>query len=235
MSTDGNGLMNFNSSTPFDPQNAISTSTSYEMEKYFIMRGSRSFQRQYFRTSDYAYHHLYKDYNKFCSDWISLEKDQFYKIESRSGLRDTSHGHTISVEFEKASTDSHPLTNYKVQHLEITHDATFDSWDITILNPDGKTFKMVFAYQDKEGKMSLWTSEAISTDVHQSTLWHKLFYGFFNVQYQWNYLGHMTKTSYDAQDTVTTDKTKIVKTVYSFKSIRLVNFVSFTQISLTEK
>jgi len=39
MSTEGYGDMRFNSSTPFDPQNAISTSFSYEMEKYLNIRG----------------------------------------------------------------------------------------------------------------------------------------------------------------------------------------------------
>jgi len=96
---------------------------------------------------------------------------------------------------------------------------------------------MVFAYQDKKDsdKMKLWTSEAFSTDIHPHTLYTKLLWGFFYPRYNWSYLGGIIKTDYDAQDAVTSDKTKIVKTVYSYKSILLHNLVAFTQISLTEK
>jgi hypothetical protein len=95
---------------------------------------------------------------------------------------------------------------------------------------------MVFAYFDEaDSEMKLFTTSEISTDIHPSTLWSLLRLEFFWGKRRLSYYGNFRKTSYDAQDIVTTDKTKIVKTVYSFKCDRLHNLVAFTQISLTEK
>ena len=72
----------------------------------------------------------------------------------------------MGVEFERSSTESHPLTNYKVQHLEFTHDFVHESFDITILNPDGKTFQLVLAYKNRfRNEMKVWTSPEMSTNI----------------------------------------------------------------------
>lgn len=83
--------------------------------------------------------------------------------------------------------------------MEIAQDGTHEEWDVTILNPDGKTFKIVLAYPDKDDPLRtlLWTSAEIRTDL-EHWKFSNIIGAFFRARYGWNATQNVKRTDYDA-------------------------------------
>jgi hypothetical protein len=79
--------------------------------------------------------------NTWISDWITLEKDEFYKVEGHHGEYTGSHDHsTVSVEFEKADTSAHHHSSKEVQTLVVENEITYEQFNITVKNAMGGKF-----------------------------------------------------------------------------------------------
>jgi len=98
-------------------------------------------------TSWRHYHHPQTEgsSNKWVSDWITLEKDQYYKIESAHLEWTGRHDHsTVSVEFEKADTKAHHHATKEVQLLEVDSGMDHEKFNITVKNAMGGKFQITF-------------------------------------------------------------------------------------------
>lgn len=66
------------------------------------------------------------------TDWQNLAAGQYYKLRGMN--RDTGGGmfSTVSVEFEKPGSESHPMAAKAVQSWRIEQDNTPETWKLTI-------------------------------------------------------------------------------------------------------
>ena len=84
------------------------------------------------------------DTNKWISDWITMDKDAYYKVSGIHGEYTHTDHNTVAVEFEKASSTGHHHATKEVQVLEVNNDITFEMFNITVKNAMGGTFKIMF-------------------------------------------------------------------------------------------
>jgi len=100
--------------------------------------------------------------NKWITNWIALEKDQFYKVEGfwMEGTGDDYF--SVAVEFEQADTAGHHHATKEVQTLSASTDIEYERFNITIVGNSGGNFKIVFTnplYDPQvTGSFRTWTS-----------------------------------------------------------------------------
>ena len=169
------------------------------------------------------------------SDWVSLAKGEFYKMDVE--YIEGTHGDYLStaVEFEMADTSANPKNAaYEVQRLAITHDHTFEEWQINIVNPDSKTVQLAVAYKNAKdpSKIDLRTFPAVKANASSHDWYLQLRWFYWE---RWGSNISVTKKNYDAQDAETTVSADIVKSVINVKVRKLLKEASFTQASLLNK
>ena len=116
--------------------------------------GTEKFQKataaDKYTVTNIAYNYAYKRYrtyhhpvpntqsSKWISDWVTLEKGQYYPVEGThmeyTGDRDH---HTVSVEFEKTGTFKHHHKSKEVQLVDINSGMDFETFNITVKNAMG--------------------------------------------------------------------------------------------------
>jgi len=121
-----------------------------------------------------------------------------------------------------------------VQRLAITHDHTFEEWQINIVNPDSKTVQLAIAYKNAKdpAKIDLRTFKAIPANASSHSWYLELRWFYWE---RWGSNISVTKKNYDAQDAETTVSADIVKSVINVKVRKLLKEASFTQASLVNK
>jgi len=82
--------------------------------------------------------------NTYVSDWISLEAGEYYQLKGEAMHWDGTDHWTVSVEFEKASTEGHHHSNKAVQRLQIENEIEFEKFNITVKNAHGGKYQMKF-------------------------------------------------------------------------------------------
>jgi len=138
---------------------------------------------------------------------------------------------TASVEFEAADTTAHPQSQKEIQKLEINNEQTFEEFDITVANPHGGKFKMVFfnPFYDEtltKGNNSIrsWSSSDI-TDTWDG--WRMC----WRIQWYFNQFhggARCTSTLKYTDDAGTeVPKADATKYVYNVKMNKLINGKSF--------
>lgn len=164
------------------------------------------------------------------SDWIPLQKGEFYKMDVLFTEWTSSDYLTAAVEFEKANTATDPNSVYEVQRLAITHDHTFEEWQINIVNPDAKSLQLILAYKNANdpNKIDLRTFKAINANASAHTWYLELRHFYWS---RWGSNITVTKKNYDANDAETTVSADIVKSVINVKVRKLITEASFTQAS----
>lgn len=146
------------------------------------------------------------------SDWISLTKGEKYYIEGRQSEHSGGDHFSIGVEIEKADTTGHHHAMKEVQEIGVLPPVKLHKFNITLDKPDDAGEYIVSFRSPKDNK--LYSSERIKGTASASQF-RSAVRGYF----LWN-MGtrtdiDCTKTKFDAEDKVTTDNSKAVKTVYS--------------------
>ena len=204
-----------------NPFNAADPSSVTQAPTTVANRNWHTHWRNYLQTPDPASSSQYQ------SAWIPLVKDQFYRMNTEL-VEGTGDEHlTASVEFQKTNTASHPHSNYEVQKLSITHDHTFEEWQITIVNPDEGEFQLVLAYKNKDdpAKIDLKAMDKIKANAGAGTWQSRLDNFYYD---RWGSSITVTKKNYDTLDAETEVSADIVKSVINVKVNRLITEASFT-------
>jgi len=91
--------------------------------------------------------------NKWISDWITLEANEYYKIEGVHGEHTGSHDHaTVSVEYETNDISvtvgdkksNHHHASKEVQILEVNNKIVYEQFNITVKGSMGGKFQIMF-------------------------------------------------------------------------------------------
>lgn len=136
---------------------------------------------------------------------------------------------TLSVEIEQATLNpAHPNNVKEVQALAFSTADTREMTRLTIVNPDKGTFRITFM-NPKTFKKEV--SEEMKANMSAAQISNSV-KKYFNGAAGANPV--VTKTNYDADNKVTEDAEKVVKSVYEIKLDRLINGQSAESMTLNK-
>jgi hypothetical protein len=109
------------------------------------------------------------------SNWINLEKDQYYPIQGY--LREnTSNDHmTVAVEFQTTETDGHHHARNEIQLLEMKNNGDTEKWELIIEQEndfDSGTFELEILDPHKGGDW--WPTDPININSNNDVIKKKL-------------------------------------------------------------
>jgi hypothetical protein len=167
---------------------------------------------------------------KWISDWITLEANEFYKVESLHIEYTGSHDHhTVSVEYEKDSIAVNATTNHhhaskEVQILEIDSGMDFETFNITVSASMGGKYQIMFVNPryDSSNKKSprTVTSREVTDNASASQVRWAIqdFYGSGYTVGSW-----VDVKKYETNDAFETVESGATKFVYTAKVMRAID------------
>ena len=150
--------------------------------------------------------------NTWTSDWITLEKDAFYKVDGFHGEYSGGDHSTVSVEFEKTGTTGMHHASKEVQLLEVKNEIVYEQFNITVKNAHGGKYQIMFVNpkydaSDRNSPKTVLTREITdNTDVNSVRRAVRDFYGNWRI---WSSDLEVTKHSTDDNFETQTDESLI--------------------------
>jgi hypothetical protein len=160
----------------------------------------------------------------FVTNWIDLEAGKFYKLRGQHKDTGGDYFSTVSVEFEKPGSESHPMAAKAVQSLKVEQSNVAETWTLTIVNPGTGTFKLSLK---SPLESTAWLSGAIACNLSATEMRLSLI-AFFNYPTRVDSDISVSRTIYDAAGLVTTSTSSAKKYVYTIKLKKRINGYSFT-------
>jgi hypothetical protein len=113
--------------------------------------------------------------------------------------------------------------------LSIDPENVEEKYRITVTNPVGNTFKVMFINPnydpDNKNSVQQWTSDAISDNDSASTMRRRIVNYYYSI---WGSNVSVERIDYDADDIETDDDSLVVKRVYTVTVLRMINGPSFS-------
>lgn len=183
-----------------------------------------------YRTSWTSWRNYYdeagKENHKQISDWIDLEKGEFYPMLGYTIEGGGHDNYAIAVEFEKANTEGHHHSNREIQVLSIEHENRGESWSCTVENIDDGTFKLQFL-NPKTEPPSYYLTEEIKADGNSNHFQNRV------KDYYWqNFRSGVTVTKV-LEDTAAGPETKATYTITMTKPIDGYSMSSLSVVAVT--
>ena len=179
------------------------------------------------------YHHPIPEgsSHKWVSDWITLEKGEYYQVESTHLEYSHSDHATVSVEFEKTGDFKHHHKSKAVQVLEIDPASDFETFNVTVKGAMGGKFQFMFVNpkydaSNKHSKRTYTSRSVKDNDSANNIRWAlRDFYA-----HVWGTDVTVKKLSVnDKFETVDKDATQ---TVYTVKIVRAISGDGFTSATV---
>ena len=173
--------------------------------------------------------------NKWTSDWITLEKDQFYKVESFHGEYTGEDHATVSVEFEKTGTGAakHHHATKEVQVLEVNNEIVYEKFNITVKNAMGGKFQIMFVNPKYDSSDKNSPKTITSRSIKDNDSENNFRYAIRDFYLNWRIWGSDIEVKkYSVNDEMETVTSGATKTVYEARVKKSIKDVGFAQAAI---
>jgi hypothetical protein len=159
------------------------------------------------------------------SVWVDLVAGEHYYIELQAMEHYGGDHASVAVEIEQSDIVGHHQSFKELQKLNIAIDNNFDTFRVTVLNPDGGEY--ILNFQDREDLTVYHQSWPITANGDAGHMYNKV------NEYCWyqfgSYCGFVMEM-FDAADLVTLDPALTVKNVYTVHIKKLISGPSTNNI-----